>query len=975
MKKFVSIFVVVWISVLSPAVAWAQETADAQGNPTGPTEPVGPQEPTGPQGEVGPSCVGTSCAVSEEDYAAWEARVADSGMQGINTNTGEDSTNSVTSDVDSSTDTSVKNSVTDTTKATVTGSTGGNTASSNTGLGGTQTGNAAIGVTSLKQDNTAVIGGSAGLDVSSQSGGSSDYMIGFSGATGDLSGGQSYKAVNDTTGAGSTNAVDLSTSVEEINEVQNDGKILNDLVLKAVTGQNTASMNTGDGAIATGNADIAATLVNLLNTTVINGALMVSVADIFGDLMGNIVLPDLAALAALIAATAPAIMAGNENTGADSLNTIDVDLTNTETTEVVNDADITTTLTATAITGQNTAEMNTGGGMIETGNGSASLANISVANTTVEGGNWGLVVVNAFNRWLGFLVGDGGQVVALSQEQTIEAINASTGNDSDNTIAISDERERTTHVTNTAEIVNEVDATAITGQNVASMNTGQGKIATGDANVTATAVNIANTTVKDASLFIAVVNIFGDWFGDLLYGGTSLLASAHSTSSGQAANVDAANKNTGSESTNTIDVDIDRSQTTDIDNDADIATTLHATIDTGTNKTNKNTKGASVTTGNGELALHSRALANLTGIALDPVLGISISGLNDTTGFDSTNTIKATLNDERIVAVDNFADVSTLFASLVNTGDNEMLMNTLAGPITTGNIDANVGIHNLINRVILALSGGGFAADGTLIDADFMNRLTGALSDNSNELEVDYDLLADIVNKGLVDNLLDLIFNTGGNTASMNTGALSAAGLSAVGGGPSITTGRVCFTGDVNTNVNQTSFDLGGWWSVNLDSNADVNNEANISATTGNNVLSDNTGGGGDGETEGCPKLALAPSPTPAPPVGGGEQPPAGGAAEGPSEGGVGGEPFDEAQGKEAKVAALRQAQGKPGKINGGAILRRFPVAGSLVESRWLAGARKPMWPVFALGAIGILGLAYHLDRQARRQRQLTLAH
>lgn len=963
MKKFVSIFVVVWISVLSPAVAWADEVVDAQGNPTGPTEPVGPQEPTGPQG-----CVGAECPVSEEDYAAWEARVADSGMQGINTNTGEDSTNSVTSDVDSTTDTSVSNSVMDTTKATVTGSTGGNTTSSNTGLGGTQTGNAGIGVTSLKQDNTAVIGGSAGLDVSSQSGGTGDYTIGFSGATGDLSGGQSYRAVNEATGAGSTNAVDLSTSVEEVNEVQNDGKILNDLVLKAVTGQNTASMNTGDGSIATGDADIAATLVNLLNTTVINGALMVSVADIFGDLMGNIVLPDLAALAAFIAATAPAIIAGNENTGADSLNTIDIDLTNTETTEVVNDADITTTLTATAITGQNTAEMNTGGGMIETGNGSASLANISVANTTVEGGNWGLVVVNAFNRWLGFLVGDGGQVVALSQEQTIEAINANTGNDSDNTIAISDERERTTHVTNDAEIVNEVEATAITGQNVASMNTGQGKIATGDASVTATAVNIANTTVKDASLFIAVVNIFGDWFGDLLYGGTSLLASAGGDAQ---VGVDASNTNTGSESTNTIDVDIDRSQTTDVDNDAKIATTLHATIDTGTNKTNKNTKGASVTTGNGELALYSRALANLTGIALDPALGISISGLNDTTGFDSTNTIKATLNDERIVSIDNFADVSTLFASLVNTGDNEMLMNTLAGPITTGNIDANVGIHNLINRVILALSGGGFAADGTLIDADFMNRLTGALSDNSNELEVDYDRLADIVNKGLVDNLLDLVFNTGGNTASMNTGALSAAGLSAVGGGPSITTGRVCFTGDVNTNVNQTSFDLGGWWSVNLDSNADVNNEANISATTGNNVLSDNTGGGGGGETEGCPKLALAPSPTPAPGGVGPVKPSEDG--HGPSgEGGGVAEEVKEV--KEAKVAAAITPV-KHGKINGGKILRRFPVAGSLVESQWLKGAKKPLWPVFALGAIGILGLAYYLDRQARRQCQLTLAH
>lgn len=961
MKKLVSIFVVVWISVLSPAVAWADEVVDAQGNPTGPTEPVGPQEPTGPQG-----CVGEGCPVSEEDYAAWEARVADSGMQGINTNTGEGSSNAVTSDGDSSTDTSLNNSVTDTTNATATGSTGGNTTNNNTGLGETQTGDAAIGVTSVKQDNTAVIGGQAGLDVSSQSGGIGDYTIGFSGATGDLSGGQSYQAVNEATGANSTNAVDLSTSVEEINEVQNDGKILNDLVLQAVTGQNTASMNTGDGSIRTGNADIAATLVNLLNTTVINGALMVSVADIFGDLMGNIVLPDLAALAAMIAAAVPTIVAGNENTGADSLNTIDVDLTNTETTQVTNDADITTTLTANAITGQNTAEMNTGGGVIETGNGSASLANISVANTTVEGGVWGLVIVKAFNRWLGFLVGSAGQVVALSQEQRIEALNRNTGNNSDNTIAISDERERTTTVTNDAEIVNDVTATAITGQNTASMNTGQGRMVTGDANVTATAVNIANTTVKDASLFIAVVNIFGNWFGDLLYGGTSLLASVQATSSGQAVSVDASNTNTGSESTNTIDVNIDQSQTTDVDNDATIATTLNANIDTGTNKTNKNTLGASVTTGNGELALHARALANLTGIALDPVLGISISGLNDTTGFDSTNTIKATLNDERIVSISNLADVSTLLASLVNTGNNEMLMNTLAGPITTGNVDANVGIHNLLNRVILALADGGFfAGDHALIDAEFINRLTGALSVNSNELDVDYNLLADIMNEGLVSNLLDLMLHTGGNTASGNTGLLGAAG------GPSITTGRVCLSGDVNTNINQTSFDWGGLWSVNLDSNADVNNAASVQATTGNNVLSNNTGGSGGGETEGCP-IAAAPTPTPAPgPVGGGPVKPSED-GHGPSGAGGGGA-VEEVE--EAKVAAARLAPGKQPWLNGGQILRRFPVAGSLVEAQWLVGAKRPIWPALVIGAMGMLGLAYHLDRQAKvRRAALTLA-
>lgn len=959
-KRGVALLVVAWLGILSPAVALAQEA--------GLQEPVGVQGPIGPQGETGTGpvgCVGSDCPVVEEASASTESEVS-----GTNSNTGEGSTNAVGTDVDSGSTTDISNTVQDTTDADLAGNTGSNTNTGNTGSVGTTTGDAGIGVTSVKNDNTAVVGGTAGLDVSGYNGDyTGDLSLGFGSSTADLGSGGSYQAINDTTGANSTNTVDLSTTVEEINEVQNDGKILNDLVLKAITGLNEVNANTGDATIATGDANVAATLVNLLNTTVINGSLMVSVADIFGDLMGNIVLPNLAALAAALwPAGIPSIEAGNENTGSDSTNTIDIDLKDTEKTAIDNNAKITTDVTAEAITGQNEAIANTGGGFIDTGDASVSLANLTVANTTVEGGHWALVIVSAFNRWLGFLVGDGGQVQALSQEETIEALNRNTGSGSTNTIEISDERERTTSVNNNAVITNEVVASAITGQNEASKNTGAGRITTGDANIKATAVNIANTTVKDGSLFVAVVNIFGDWFGDLLYGGTSLLASANNS---QPVNVDAANQNTGNQSENTIDVNVERSKETDIDNNAKIKTNLNATIDTGTNKTNKNTLGGGVKTGDGTLALHSRALANLTGIALDPALGLSIRGLNDTTGFDSKNTIKAKLNDERIVEIDNLADVSTIFASLVNTGDNEANQNTIGGNILTGNIDANVGVHTLINRVILALAGGaGFAAgDHVIIDADFLNRLTGALSENSNEADVDYNFLADVMNKGLVDNLLKLLFNTGGNKANENT---SGGGGFASTGGASITTGRVCFSGDVTNTVNKHTFDLGALWSIDADSDADVNNTAHISATTGNNEMNDNTSGGQAGETEECPKLAQAPSPIPPPPAGGGGQPAAPGAPPGKVEGGVGGGEVAAEEVKEGKVAVAVTPE-KQRRINGGIKLQRFPVAGSVASAQWLAGQHALPWLAIVVGGAAVVGFAHQLDRRARLAR-LTAA-
>lgn len=993
LKRGVAVFVLVWMSVLSPAVSFAQEATDASGEPTGAGETTGVTEPTGTSAEeTGPqTCTGAGCdqgfnqgvdqgtnqgtenggptleelGATQNESGEWvlpegventtqgAAQGTSNGIEATNSNTGADSTNANSVSDTSATNTNVTNAATAGTTANVGAVTGENAADKNTGSANVTTGNAAIAGTSVVAENTV---GNVGLGVNGYNGDYiGDLLLAFAGAAASVGNGQSVQAVNDTTGANSTNTNEIATQMSDTLAVQNDGLIYNMLNLAANTGDNSASMNTGNGTVTTGDADVAATLVNFLNTVVDNGIVRVAVQDIFGDLLGNIVLPNLSALAAsLFGSSTPTIVASNENTGSGSTNTIDVDLKESDATNVTNNALITTNATADVNTGNNSAAGNTGGASVTTGEAGASLASTTIANTTLQGGNWALVIVNALNGWFGILLGDNGEVMALSQEQTLELANRNTGANSTNTIDVSQERERTTDVTNNAEIVNDIGLSANTGRNEADYNTGEAVIETGDAHAQATVVNVANTVVKDASLFIAVVNIFGDWFGDLLYGGSSLLAAAHS---GQVA-VDAANSQTGSDSTNTIDVNVENTETVDVDNNAKIATTLKADVNTGGNVANKNTGGASVETGNGLLALHARTIANVTGLVADPALGIAISGLNDTTGFDSTNKIKATLNDQRVISIDNFADVSTLFASLVNTGKNETSYNTLGGSIATGNIEAAGGVENLINRVMLALAG----QAGTEIDADFLNHLTGALSENSNEVAVTYDMLVDVLNQGLVNNLFDMLFNTGSNTANYNTGGeLSAA---AVGGGASITTGSICFGGQVENDVNSLSMG-GGLFSLNVDSGADVNTQASIQALTGGNEMIGNTSGGEASGSEPC-RVAQAPTPTPTPgPVTddrgtGGEK----------HDGGSGGDGDD---GDESVVAAA-VGGGKPGRVNGGKILRRFPVAGSMVEAQWLAGAKRPVWPAAVLGAISILGLAYHLDQQAKRRRAaLTL--
>ncbi len=991
-RRLASILLIAWLSLSSPAIALAQVA----------TETGAPPDTGAPADTGAPGCTGAGCGrganqgtdqggLSASDLGADEqgnllpgvvdtrqganqgtaqgsAQGSGSDISGTNSNTGAGSNNNADVDANNTSRSSINNSANDSSNVGATANTGGNTQSSNTQADGIKTGNAGIGVTQVKNDNTATVGGASGLNVAGYDGNyTGDLILDFSAALGQLTGaGSSARAVNDTTGSESDNSVNINTQREEITEVQNDGLIDNILDLSAITGQNTADKNTSDGSITTGDANIAATLVNLLNTTVTNGSLWLTVADIFGDLNGNIVLPDLAALAAAAGYGDLAIDVANEQTGANSDNAIAVDINDEEKTAINNEADIKTNVEAKAITGQNETLANTGGGSIATGDGSVSASSVSLANTTIEGGNWGLVVVNALNRWLGFLVGDAGQVRALSQAETIreiEARNSATGENSDNNLAISDSASRQTDINNDAVINNDVTAAAITGQNEASKNTGQGIINTGDANVEVTAVNIANTTVKDGSLFIAVVNIFGDWLGDLLYNNSSLLAGA--ASNGGTVAVNAANTDTGAESTNDINVDVSREQETNVDNQANIDTFLTADIDTGNNKANRNTLGGNIKTGDGVLSLNSRAVANLTGLLIDPALGLTVNGLNDTTGFASENKIKARLNDARIIAVNNDANISTLFAGLANTGDNEASQNTVGGNITTGLIDADVNIHNLINRVILALSGG--QLNDPAVDANLINHLTGALSDNENSVEAIHDLLADIDNRGLIDNLVNLILNTGGNKANENT---ADSGL--------VYTGAGCVNGGLDNDANSFIADGLANLSLALNNLAGITNDFNVAAATGGNQALKNTSlravnnGGATGR---CPDLAVVPEPEITPSPVPGIQPQEENTNESGQGGGGEGDNEGEAKVKVAGVIDNHNPQGGSAAKNGHnfSALKRFPVAGDIGQSIWLSGQNKvPLWAAFLVCSIFLLGVAWHWDRRAVNRKLLS---
>ncbi len=144
---------------------------------------------------------------------------------------------------------------------TATANTGGNTA------GGSRGGN----------------GGSAG-DVEAEDGnmnnGGAAAGNGGNGGTGSTGG--EVKTGKSTSAAGSLNVLNTNTAT-----------VTNSVVVRAGTGENTAS-STGDGGalVDSGDAYAAANVLNLVNTNMINSNYLLVSFNNFGSLGGNITLPD-----------------------------------------------------------------------------------------------------------------------------------------------------------------------------------------------------------------------------------------------------------------------------------------------------------------------------------------------------------------------------------------------------------------------------------------------------------------------------------------------------------------------------------------------------------------------------------------------------------------------------------------------------------------------------------------------------------
>jgi len=301
--------------------------------------------------------------------------------------------------------------------------------------------------------------------------------------------------------------------------INNYAYLTNDIFNSANTGGNSINTSGGSAQINTGDAYSLVSSINKVNFVEINSVVHLVTINIFGNLNGNIILPD------LTTATA------NCSTCGVSLN-------------INNDATVTNNVTSTANSGGNT--LNANGGSISTGDATGEANVLNLVNTNVLGSTDALLFINVYGTWNGSFIGWGdfspqAGGTSLAFATTIPS-DATGGTDCGCVGDLS--------INNNAIVINNITSTANTGDNT--INGGRSSIQTGQAFSLVSLFNLVNTNFINSFGFFGFINIFGNWTGNI--GGQSEFGLNSNSNNNDGSSADSADNSGSDNSTANSDV-------------------------------------------------------------------------------------------------------------------------------------------------------------------------------------------------------------------------------------------------------------------------------------------------------------------------------------------------------------------------------------------------------------------------------------
>lgn len=435
--------------------------------------------------------------------------------------------------------------------------------------------------------------------------------------TADLSSGE-VELSNQGNGSDSNNDNSVDLSNDSLTVQDNDADIDNNLAAASDTGNNQNSENTGGKTTTeTGDANTIATVITTANTNA-NGV-VANEFNVVDDYNGDIIL-DTNNPCASGCQAGEVVILSNESNGSGSENTNQAEVTTSDQTFQTNDANVENNIILEANSGDNTSNDNTGEDTsIETGDANV-VANVANFLNTNLAGN---VIINTVNV-MGDLVGD---IIAPDttpthacdagcSEEELAMLNSGNGSYSDNSNSFQNADESQVVQDNDAQIGNNLDLATNTGDNQAADNTGgNNSIDTGESNIEANVMNIANQNVSGGDWWIVLVNQAGNWIGQIV-GAPEGAQMAGSEGTQFVVNSDGsitiANENNGSNSQNQNSVNQESDSTIVQNNNANLQNNIQVNANTGGNEASRNTGGdTSIETGDANILVNLINFVNM----------------------------------------------------------------------------------------------------------------------------------------------------------------------------------------------------------------------------------------------------------------------------------------------------------------------------------------------------------------------------
>ncbi|MEK7510092.1 MAG: hypothetical protein AAB567_00840 [Patescibacteria group bacterium] len=296
---------------------------------------------------------------------------------------------------------------------------------------------------------------------------------------------------------------------------QSSAAVTNTMIVRSITGMNAVSNSNGGGSIQTGAAYGAANMVNIVNTNIVDSNYLFFVANNFGSLQGDMVFPAASFFSQFF--SSPGDRNGTQEGLPEACQTTD----NSSQTiiENHNQAQVENTIEVRAQTGANEALSAQGTSAVRTGSSFAAANTVNQVNTNLFGGSSFFALFRIAGDWAGNMFSLPPGIVWQETSDGL-ILYSDPSLDLQKQMCVDQSQsgfERNIENANDASLKNNIQVFALTGKNKIE-NDGEGIIETGNAYAVANLVNVVNTNVIGRNWILALINILGDWKGNVAFG-------------------------------------------------------------------------------------------------------------------------------------------------------------------------------------------------------------------------------------------------------------------------------------------------------------------------------------------------------------------------------------------------------------------------------------------------------------------------